>query len=81
MKKCFIAIITFSVILVLVQLCAGAEIVESGNCGNGIFWSLDDKGLLTISGKGEMINHPWVNNNDKDERIKRVIIYHIVSFS
>lgn len=45
-----------------------AEIVDSGMCGGGLFWQLDDEGTLTITndgtGSGEMFNFqvypaPW----------------------
>ena len=49
--------------------------VDSGTCGEGVFWSYDDNGTLTISGKGEMeeygdlyfgeINSPWYNYKEK----------------
>ena len=38
---------------------------QSGECGNGVTWSLSDSGMLTISGEGEMTDYsqsspaPW----------------------
>ena len=34
-----------------------AEIVESGSCGNGLTWTLDDEGTLTISGSGKIADY------------------------
>ena len=33
------------------------EIVKSGSCGPNITWTLDDSGLLTLSGSGDMDNY------------------------
>ena len=44
---------------------AAATIVDSGNCGNNVTYTLDSDGLLTISGTGKMkdytfnISSPW----------------------
>lgn len=56
--------------------------VDSGECGEGVFWSYDDNGTLTISGEGEMDDYtddvygegiytPWY---DYKEKITTVII-------
>ena len=46
------------ILTVLALLClagaAMAEIVESGTCGENLTWTLDDEGLLTISGTGRI---------------------------
>ena len=39
-----------------------AEIIASGECGENATWTLDENGLLTISGTGNMANYthdPW----------------------
>ena len=33
--------------------------VDSGACGDGLTWTLDGNGLLTVSGTGEMKSAPW----------------------
>ena len=52
-------------------LSANAE--KSGTCGPNLKWHLTDDGVLTISGKGEMVNdsytYPWSYSD-----IKRIII-------
>ncbi len=42
---------------------------ESGTCGDNLTWTLDDNGVLTISGTGAMYDYdmtvPWTRNNVK----------------
>ena len=41
-----------------------ASVMDSGTCGDDLTWTLDDEGVLTISGMGDMedyISVPWVN--------------------
>ena len=35
---------------------AADDIVASGDCGESVKWTLDNKGTLTISGRGAMYN-------------------------
>ena len=44
---------------------AAATIVDSGNCGNNVTYTLDSDGLLTISGKGSMYGYSWKSDGDK----------------
>ena len=50
----------FGLLFMLAVLCAvlcvsvSATTVASGTCGDNLTWTLDDEGLLTISGTGEM---------------------------
>ena len=44
-----------ALVLAALTFCAAALAAESGSCGE-LSWSLDDEGLLTISGSGEMPN-------------------------
>ena len=60
---------------VLLLPCANAEaveIVDSGTCGTNTTWTLDNEGLLTISGTGSMTSSPWRSSHSTD--IKAVII-------
>lgn len=36
--------------------------IESGTCGDGLYWTLDEDGTLTISGAGAMTNYNATNN-------------------
>ena len=54
-------------------------IVASGNCGDNVNWQLDDKGLLVISGEGNMydfVYYTYERNawNNSKEKVKTVII-------
>ncbi len=55
----------------------GAAIIASGNCGTGICWSLDENGLLDISGSGVMnqfsanTGSPWSSYR---AQIKKIVI-------
>lgn len=49
--------------------------VSSGVCGEHLTWTLDDKGTLRISGKGEMTASPWADEgNQLKTKISKVII-------
>ncbi|MBQ3009535.1 MAG: leucine-rich repeat protein, partial [Oscillospiraceae bacterium] len=53
------------------------EIVASGECGDNAEWTLDENGVLTISGTGRMTN--WENTQatpwaEYAERIKAVVV-------
>lgn len=47
-----LAVLAAGTILLCTQ--ADAATVAEGTCGNGLIWTLDDTGLLTISGSGAM---------------------------
>ena len=59
--------------------CTDAVLLGWGTCGSGLNWKLDEQGVLTISGDGQMTrynsrydkNAPWY---DKKEQIKEVVI-------
>lgn len=49
-------------------------VVDSGKCGDNVYWTLYGSGLLTIDGSGEMTNYPtekapWDNYSLKSVRI------------
>ena len=46
--------------------------VRSGKCGDDLRWTLDDEGLLVISGSGSMTSHPW--NMGQNDSVKKVIV-------
>ena len=52
------------------------SIIASGNCGDGIIWTLDSNGSLTLNGSGYMDNWGWWNDvpwKDHVKSIKRII--------
>ena len=48
------------------------DIVDSGTCGDSVYWTLDSEGTLTISGKGYM--NAGIGWGDNREKIYNVII-------
>ena len=55
---------------------SAANTATSGKCGKNVSWSLDDKGVLTISGSGKMTEYYYVNDSPFFYRkdIKSVVI-------
>ena len=56
-------------IFLLLSLCLSGSVAESS--GSELIWNLTDAGVLTISGTGEMTEHPWTNQTDK---IRQVVV-------
>ena len=71
MRRHVLYICIVGLISLLIPVFAIAEIEYSGACGNGVTWTLDDMGLLTISGSGYMTSSPW---NDYSSQYSEVII-------
>ena len=40
------------------------DIIDSGNCGDSLTWTLYSDGTLTISGTGEMVGNSWYTHSD-----------------
>lgn len=55
-------------ILVLLVMTTSAEtnIVDQGQCGDQVNWTLDDQGLLTISGSGSMFDNLYGLGHQED---------------
>ena len=69
---------TLSLILALLMVFSllpasafAANTVQSGTCGENLTWTLDDEGVLTITGTNLMSNAPWSTYKDS---IKSVVI-------
>ena len=58
--------------LLPVSALADGTIVDSGKCGKDLTWTLDNAGVLTITGTGEMNDDPWRWNFT--DSLKSVII-------
>ena len=54
------------------SLTARAVVVDSGTCGDNLTWRLDDNGVLTIEGTGEMTSSPW--RHDYAENFYKVVL-------
>ena len=53
-----------ALVAVGILICGAASAESSGTCGTDLTWTLDDNGVLTISGSGAMKNYvntdvPW----------------------
>jgi len=70
MKTKLLILFTLGLILVILPLVANAEIIDSGECGPDVTWTLDDAKTLTISGNGYMTSAPWKKHND----VKKIIV-------
>ncbi len=68
MKK-IIVIIGVVFVLLCLGITASAATVDSGVCGENISWSLDDNGLLTVSGAGDIMD--FENTTDSPWSIHR----------
>ena len=84
MKKCVFIVFTLFLLctVLLVSPKADAATVSSGNCGaegDNVTWTLDDQGVLTISGTGAMKEWYYGNSNrapwySQKDTIKAVVI-------
>ena len=80
-KRVLTILLAVVMVLCSVPVAFGANIVDSGTCGDNLTWTLDDEGTLTISGTGEMYNYvledmvnaPWCNVSLSD-LVKNVVI-------
>ena len=52
-------IILLGILIISLCVVAGASAASNGTCGDNLTWTLDDDGLLTINGTGEMTSNPW----------------------
>lgn len=71
-KKTLSLILALLMVVSLLPVSAlAANTVQSGTCTSGIKWTLDDEGVLTITGNAPMTEAPWSAYKDS---IKSVII-------
>lgn len=62
-KRCISWLLAFAMLATLVpQIATEARAVQSGTCGDNLTWVLDDRGLLTISGTGEMLDYDYYDS-------------------
>ena len=67
-KRLLTVLLTVALAVVLLAVgVSAAEIVDSGNCGDNLTWTLDSEGTLTISGNGSMENYDPYDENQDDE--------------
>lgn len=57
------------------SIVSATEIVDEGTCGDNVIWSLDEDGLLTIEGEGDMYDYTASEDNPfYEKRIKNVVV-------
>jgi len=71
-KKLWLALLCAILLLGVFSATALAETVDSGTCGENLTWTLDDQGVLTISGTGEMMDKP--NFGDDKNAVTSAVI-------
>ncbi|MBQ8209567.1 MAG: leucine-rich repeat domain-containing protein [Clostridia bacterium] len=77
-KKLLTIILAVLMIATTIPVAFAADIVESGNCGTNVTWTLDDKGTFTVKGSGNMTafarqsDVPWYSTYRTS--IKNVVI-------
>ena len=74
MKKRLIILAGMLVLLLGICFICHAEIIDSGTCGFNLTWTLNDEGLLTIDGTGQMDDNTFGQWSGKGYDIKEVII-------
>ena len=85
MKKKIFAVLTAALMLVglLPAFALAAQVTDSGVCGDAVTWTLDEDGLLTVSGSGEMDNYynelsaagaPWATPEGNADRVKALVV-------
>lgn len=60
-KRILSLVLVFAMVISCVPIIYAAEIVDSGQCGDNVFWELDIEGTLTISGIGNMQDYSYSN--------------------
>lgn len=59
---CMAVVLLFAMLPQIALTANAAEVVESGNCGDNLTWTLDDEGTLTISGRGTMDDYSMLES-------------------
>lgn len=69
-------VMVLSIMIVGVASVSAATIVQQGSCGDNVTYTLDDSGLLTISGTGAMKDYYFTNDNPfyNNTEIREVVI-------
>lgn len=77
LKRCLVVLLVLAMSLSCLMITASAEeyVVASGVCGSNLTWTLNDEGVLRISGTGAMSNYtgggaPWYNYRSSIDKIE-----------
>lgn len=70
-----ILVLCFAIFFITLQNAYAAEEIASGTCGDNLTWTLDDEGVLSISGSGTMYDYeiasecPWYSSRGSIEKV------------
>lgn len=74
---------TISILLAVIMLLStlpfavgAADTASSGQCGDNVYWTLDEEGTLTISGEGDMYDYSSISDSPfcESELVKNIVI-------
>ena len=73
-------IINFLLVFVLCTLCirfpvSANEVLYSGQCGDDVYWTLDENGTMTLSGSGKMWNYAYNQNNSNKAVVSATALF------
>ena len=82
LKKFAALVLMLCILATMLPQMVFAATVASGKCGENVTWNLDDAGVLTISGYGDMYDYyywgdsvsPWYTEDGFNSPVKKVII-------
>ena len=65
-KKSLLIFMIIMIGFIFSMMNVSAEVIDSGMCGDNLTWTLDEEGVLIISGKGDMVewSSPFENNQN-----------------
>ena len=73
MKK-LLGLVAIVCMLICLPCAAYAAIIDSGECGDNVSWTLDDEGMLTISGEGDMWGYYDYGNQPWYEKFVKIVV-------
>ncbi len=73
MRKRKLSIYVTAALFILILLCTPAYASSSGQCGDDLSWTLNDSGVLTVSGTGAMWRYDQSSMWPRNE-VKKVVI-------
>ena len=73
MRKARVLILALMILCFTMLFNPSLAAETGGVCGENAFWSMDDDGVLTITGTGEISSSPWAEDNVKRVEIEQGI--------
>lgn len=63
-----------SILLSTVCVMAEGDTQDTQYCGKDITWEIDDNGIMTIEGSGEITSAPWRDDQDRCDAVRELIV-------